>query len=427
MLAQRIGGDDLVDLVSPAAIIDHQVAELLRNHVVKHIVGDLGVIFGLGEEGLHVIALVVDLGEEGLLVFTGVEVLDHALLTVGALVRNVERGGDDDLVKLLNLAVYGDENLAVFALDLVDAAVQHGGVLQVVVQLLPDVLGAVLPGPEVDLDEVHAGLIVQILQNVSGGNLVKVAVAEGSEGSDPDLLHQGNAVLLAEFLEGQGKVFQIRVHTLDLLAARRHGITVVAALGDAAVTVEVIALVLGLQQFAEGFELLLHLEQPGVLDDVSDSAGERLDHLAGTVLVVAVELRAVVGDAAELFHIVHCIVGRNTHDGAHLIAASVVMRRPALAADAVETLIDGVVLITLLFQVHTRAQAGRTAADDGDANVFVHSFPPYEFDNLVKCALLLRCVNYTTDSGQFHYIFFCLCQNTCKICKISFLFLRLMV
>ena len=145
-----------------------------------------------------------------------------------------------------------------------------------------------------------------------------------------------------------------------------------------------------------GLSAGMYLEQPGVLDDVADGAGERLDHLAGTVLVIAVELRAVVGDAAELFHIMYGVVGRNTHDGAHLIAASVVVRGPALAADTVEALIDGIVLITLLFQVHTRAQAGRTAADDGDANVFVHSFPPYEFDNLVKCAFLLRCVNYTT-------------------------------
>ena len=296
-----------------------------------------------------------------------------------------------------------------------------------VVQLLPDVLGAVLPGPEVDLDEVHAGLVVQVLQNIGGGDLVKVAVAEGGKGPDPDLLHQGNAVLFTEFLERQGQVFQVRVHALDLLAAGGHGIAVIAALGNAAVAVEVIALVLGLQQFAEGLELLLHLEQPRIADDVSDGAGKGLDHLAGAVLVVAVELRTVMGDAAELFHIVHRVVGRNTHDGAHLITASVVMRRPALSADTVKALIDGVILIALLFQVHTSAQTSGTAADDGDANVFVHCFPPYKIENLVSCAYLLRCVNYTTESGQFHYILFDLCQNTCKICKISFLFLCLMI
>ena len=376
VLAQRIGGNDLVNLISPAAIIDHQVAELLGNHVVKHVVRDFGVVLRPGEEGLNVIALIVDLGEEGLFILAGIEVLDHALLAVITFIGNVERSGDDDLIKLLNLAVDRDEDLAILALDLVNGAVEQGGMLQVIIQLFPDVLGAFFPCPEIDLHEVHAGLIVQIFQNIGSGNFIKVTIAEGSEGSDPDLLNQGNLVLLAEFLERQSKILQVRVYALDLLAARRHGVAVVTTLGNTAVTVEVIALVLGFQQFTKGLELFFHLEQPGVPDDVADRAGKGFDHLTARILIVAVELRTVVGDTAELLDVVNGIVGWNTHDGAHLIAASVVVRRPALAADAIQTLKNGVVLIAFLLQVHTCAEAGGAAADDCDANVFVHVFPP---------------------------------------------------
>ena len=377
VLAQRIGGDDLVDLISPAAVIDHQVTELLGLHVVKDIVGDLRVILGLGEEGLDVVALVVDLGEELLLVVAGVEVLDHALLTVGALVGNVERSGDDDLVELLDLAVDGDEDLAVVALDLLDVAVQTGGVLDMLVELLPDILGAFLPGPEVDLDEVHAGLIVKILQNIGSGDLVKVAVAEGGERSDPDLLNQRNAVHFAELLEREGQILQVGVHAFDLLTARSNGIAVVTTLGNAAVAVDVIALVLGLQQLAELLQLALHLEHPGILDDVAERAGKGLDHVALSVLVVTVELGAVVGDAAELFHVMNSIVGGNAHDSAHLIASAVVVGAPALAADAVIALEDHIVFVSLFLEIHAGGKTRRAAADDGDANVLVHVLPPY--------------------------------------------------
>ena len=371
VLAQGVGGDDLVDLVSPAAVVDHQVAELLGNHVVEDIVGDLGVVLGLGEESLHIVALIVDAGEELLLVVAGVEVLDHALLAVGALVGDVEGRGDDDLVVLLDRTVDGDVDLAILALDLLDVGVEAGWVLEVVVELLPDVLGAVLPGPEVDLDEVHGGLEVQILQHVGRGDLVKVAVAEGGVGSDPHVLHEVDAVLGAELFEGQSQILEVGVDALDALAARGHGIAVVAALGDAAVAVEVIALVLGLQQLTELPDLSFHSEQARDLEDVLLGL-EGLDDVALGVFVVAVELRAVVGDAAELLHVVHGVVGGHAHDGAHLIAAALVGRRPALAAHAVKTLEDGVVEVTLLFQVHARGQARRAAADDADARIFVH-------------------------------------------------------
>ena len=273
--------------------------------------------------------------------------------------------------------------------------------LDVVVELLPDVLGALLPGPEVDLDEVHAGLEVEVLQNVGGGDLVKVAVAEGGEGSDPDLLDQGNAVHLAELLEREREILQVGVLALDLLAAGGDGVAVVAALGDAAVAVDVIALVLGLQQLAELLELALHLEHPGVADDVAERTGKGLDHVALAVLVVAVELGTVVRDAAELLDVLNGVVGRNAHDGAHLVTAAVVVRAPALAADAVVALEDHVVLIALLLEIHAGGEARGAAADDGDANVLVHVFPPF----ISFGCFLLRYSYYTTTQRKMHYLF----------------------
>ena len=275
--------------------------------------------------------------------------------------------------------------------------------LQVVVQLLPDVLGAFLPGPEVDLDEVHAGLEIQILQDVGRRDLVKIAVAERGEGPDPDLLHQGNAVELAEILERHRQVLQVRVLALYALAAGGHGIAVIAAFGHTPVPVEVIALVLGLQQLAEGGQLLLHLQQPGVADEIGKGLRKRLNDVAAAVLVIAVQLRAVVRDAAELFDILHRIVGGDAHDGAHFIPASVVMRAPALAAHAVQTLKNRVVFIALLLQIHTGAQTGRAAADNGDANVFVHSFPPFLFFMSVFSKNCHDKKNYTTTCRKYHY------------------------
>ena len=376
MLAKGIGGDDLIHGVSPATIIDHQMAELLGNHVVEHIVGNLGMVLGLCEEGLDVIALVINLGEECLLVFAGIKVLNHTLLTVCALVGNVQRGSDNNLVKLLNFAVDSDEDLAIFALDFVNGAVENGGVLQMVVQLFPNILGAFFPGPEVDLDKVHAGLEVKVLQDVSGRDFIKIAITEGGKGSDPDLLNQGNAILLAEFFKRECQVLQVGVHTLDLLTARCYSIAVIAAFRNAAVTVDIITLVLGLQQLTELLELTLHLQHPGVLDNVADRSGKGLNHIAGGVFVIAVEFRAVVGDAAEFLHVMDGIVRGNTHNGAHLITASIVVRRPALAADTVEPFINGIVFIALFLQIHACAEAGRATADDCDANILIHVFPP---------------------------------------------------
>ena len=261
------------------------------------------------------------------------------------------------------------------------------------VELLPDVLGALFPGPQVDLHEVHAGLIIQILQHVAGGDLVEIAVAKGGKRPDPDLLHQRHAVHLAELIEGQRQILQVGVDALHLLAARGDGIAVIPTLGDAAVAVDVVALVLGLQQLAEQLELLLHLQHPRILDDVDEGAGEGLDHVALGVLVVAVQLGTVVGDAAELLHVVHRVVAWHAHDGAHLIAPAVVMGRPALAAHAVLALQNGVVRVALLLQVHTGRQAGGASAHNTDANVLIHAYTSvkYVFAYLIRCYVL-----YTT-------------------------------
>ena len=240
------------------------------------------MILGLGGDGLDGVALVVDLGEELQLVLAGVEVVDHAVVVAHVAVGDVERRGDDDLVILLDLAVDGDEDLAVAALDLGDLGIDSRRVHDVVVELLPDPLGALLPGPEVDLDEVHRGLEVEVLEDVGRGDLVEVAVAEGSVGPDPDVLHELAAVLLAELVEGQSQVLEVLVDALDLLTAGGDGVAVVTAFGDAAVAVDVIALVLGLEELAEELDLLFHLEQAGDLQDVLLGL-ERLDDLAGRV------------------------------------------------------------------------------------------------------------------------------------------------
>ena len=148
--------------------------------------------------------------------------------------------------------------------------------------------------------------------------------------------------------------------------------------------VDVISLVLGLKELAELLELLLHLKKARDLSDVLLGL-EGLDDLAQSVLVVAVELRAVVSDAAEFLNVVHGVIGRNAHDRAHLIAASVVVGRPALAAYPVVLLQDRVVLVTLLLQIHACRKSRRTSADNTDLDVLVHFALPF----IVKLMVLL--------------------------------------
>ena len=234
------------------------------------------------------------------------------------------------------------------------------------VQLLPDVLGSVLPGPQIDLDEVHGGLEIQILHDVGRRDLVKVAVSEGGKRSDPDILHQLDAVQLAEFLEGKGQILQIRVDALDLFSARRNGIAVVASFGNAAVAVHIVAFVFGFKKLAEFLDLLLHFQKMRDLRDVFLRL-EGLDDLALLALIVSVELRTVVGDAAEIFDVLYRIIGRNAHNGAHLVAASLVIRRVALAAHMIVFFQYRIVFVALLLQIHGSGQSGRASADDTDS------------------------------------------------------------
>ena len=99
---------------------------------------------------------------------------------------------------------------------------------------------------------------------------------------------------------------------------------------------------------------------------------ERVDDVALQVLVVAVQARAVMRDAAEVLDILDGVVRGNAHDGAELVTAAFVFGRMALATDPAVALEDGVVLVTCLLQVHACGKAGRATADDRDAYVLIH-------------------------------------------------------
>ena len=79
--------------------------------------------------------------------------------------------------------------------------------------------------------------------------------------------------------------------------------------------------------------------------------------------------------AAELLDVVDGVVRGNAHDGAHLVAAPLVIGRMALAAHPAVALEDDVVLEPGLLEVHAGRKTCRAAADDRDAFVLVnHEF-----------------------------------------------------
>ena len=333
----------------------------------------------------HVITLIVDLGEQLLLVLARVKIVHHANKSVASVLlhRHIQRRRDDHLVILFHFAVHSDVDFAVLPLDLRDLAVQAGRVLQMLVQGLPNELRALLPRPEINLDKVHASLEIEVLEHVGRRDLVKIAIAKGRERSDPDVLHQLDAVDLAELLERQRKVLQVGVYTADRLSfGTCCGEALITAFRHAPVAVDVVAFVFGLQKLAEFLELALHLEEARYFGDVLLGL-EGLDDLAHAVLVIAVQLRAVMRDPAEFLHVVHGVVRRDAHDGAHLIAAAVVVRRPALAADTVILLKDRVILVAFLFQVHAGRQACGASADDTDFRVLVHIVLRYRIARIV--------------------------------------------
>ena len=51
VLSQRVGRDDLIDAVLPAAVIYHKVAEAGRDHIVENVIAYLRVILRLRLHG----------------------------------------------------------------------------------------------------------------------------------------------------------------------------------------------------------------------------------------------------------------------------------------------------------------------------------------------------------------------------------------
>ena len=117
MSTESIGSDHLVDVFSPAEVIDHQMAEAFLDHVVKYIVRDLGMIFRLRSHCLHSITFIIDLGEEFFLIFTGISIVNKTVRLASVAVSAVKRCRYNQLVKLFDFTVYRDEDFAVFPFD----------------------------------------------------------------------------------------------------------------------------------------------------------------------------------------------------------------------------------------------------------------------------------------------------------------------
>ena len=76
------------------------------------------------------------------------------------------------------MAVDRDKDFAVFPLYFGNVAVELSTVLQLGIQAFPNVLGAFLPGPEINIDEIHCRLEVKILQNICRRDLIKVSITK---------------------------------------------------------------------------------------------------------------------------------------------------------------------------------------------------------------------------------------------------------
>ena len=270
----------------------------------------------------------------------GDRVLDGAAL---------ERGGDDEFVEDLLFAVDGDGDFLTIADDLLDLGVEEGRVGDLLVEGLVDGLGAIFPGPEVDVDEVHHRLEVEVFEDVGGRDFIEIAIAERGERANPDLGDEGDAVDFAEFVEREGEVLEVRVDAFDGLTSRGDREAFVTAFGDAEVAADVVAFVLGFEQAAHLLDLALQFEE---VRDAGELFVETVIDAAIEVLVGTVEFRAVMGDAGEFFDVVNRIVGGNTHDGAHLIAFAIMNRRVAFAAHVVGFLINHVILVSLFLEIH---------------------------------------------------------------------------
>ena len=172
----------------------------------------------------------------------------------------------------------------------------------------PNGLCAVFPCPEIDFDEVHAGLEIKIFENVCCRDFIEVAITEGCEWSDPNFLCKLDSIEFAELAEWQAEVFQVLVDAADwftLCVSLRA--TFISALCNTAVTVDIIADVLCFKDFTKLLDLFFHLEKLWDLEWVLLWI-EWINDFALAVFVVSVELWAVVIGVSEDFCIVNSIV-----------------------------------------------------------------------------------------------------------------------
>ena len=142
----------------------------------------------------------------------------------------------------------------------------------------------------------------------------------------------------------------------------------VAALGHAAVAVHVVALVLGGQKLGE----LTHLH-----DLFEQLELALLERRAIGVAEGAAHGGAVgVSGAAELLALMHGEIGVAAHDRAHLdgtvlplalLVLHLHVRREGLASHVIGLLVDHVVEVARLLEIHGRRGSGRSAAHDADA------------------------------------------------------------
>ena len=107
-------------------------------HILEEVVGYIGAVAFRRSDRHSEVFLVNNLGEQLLFFLSGVAVLQEQF----------ERGADYELVELLHVAVYGNENLAVLALDSRNFGIEKCGVFEVVVHSLPYRLRTAPPGPQ---------------------------------------------------------------------------------------------------------------------------------------------------------------------------------------------------------------------------------------------------------------------------------------
>ena len=152
----------------------------------------------------------------------------------------------------------------------------------------------------------------------------------------------------------------------------RRARALVSALRDAAVSVDVVAVIFFVEKFIEFFHLHKLLQKRDFRRFLRGSVGH---HKAATH-----RGPVEVGGAAELFALLNGEIGVATHNGAHLDSSVLPLSvggftlhqgRESLAADAVGLFVNDVVVVPVFFKVHCRTRSGGPAADDANSYVFV--------------------------------------------------------